>query len=161
MFLNDQEFVEQICSFGQQSVLGQIKGFLPPGMGAQPRHDPTVMLQRESDDVPIKGEGLLRAGPPAEEGHALVPAQMHHARPTTLMGKGSRGQAWVQRHARGAGGGTRVGGGGGWSTPHVGRWLQTLQAASWSLGRQQPAASNSLGFETLTIIIFSRLVQIR
>lgn len=93
------------------------------------------MLQRESDDVPIKGEGLLRAGPPAEEGHALVPAQMHHTWPTTLMGKGSRGQAWIQRHARGTGGGTRVGGGGGRRTPHAGRWRQTLQAASWRLGR--------------------------
>lgn len=78
---NDQEFVEQIRSRGQQSSPGQIKGFLPPGIRAQPCHDTTVILQRESDDVPIKGEGLLRPGPPAEERDALVPAQVHHARP--------------------------------------------------------------------------------
>lgn len=138
---NDQEFVEQIRSCGQQSSPGQVKCFLPPGVGAQPCHDPTVILQRESDDVPVEGQGLLGLGPPAEEGDALVPAQVHHARPgrgkanppvhaarlaagapprarAARMGRGRRGPARAQLHARGAGGG---GGGGGGARAAGGR----------------------------------------
>lgn len=154
--------MEQIRSCGQQSSPGQVKGFLPPGIGAQPCHDPTVILQRESDDVPIKGEGLLGPGPPAEEGDALVPAQIHHARPgrgkanppvhaarlaagapprarAARMGRGRRGRARAQRRAGvagGAGSGDRGGGGG-----RGGR----ARAAGGGPGRRGPGALGGSG----------------
>lgn len=154
---NDQEFVEQIRSRGQQSSPGQIKGFLPPGIRAQPCHDPTVILQRESDDVPIKGEGLLGPGPPAEEGDALVPAQVHHARPgrgkanppvhaarlargapprarAARMGRGRRPGGRTQRCAGGAGGG----GGGRARTESRERGWRSPGARRGSGGRRPP-----------------------
>lgn len=159
---NDQEFVEQIRSCGQQSSPGQVKCFLPPGIGAQPCHDPTVILQRESDDVPIKGEGLLGPGPPAEERDALVPAQIYHARPGrgkanppvhaarlaagapprvgARMRRGPRGPARAQLRAPrdgGAGGGDRGGGGRG--------GVESAWAAGGGPGRRDPRVLGGWG----------------
>lgn len=116
-----QEFVEEIGGGGEQGAPGQIEGFLPPRIRAQPCHDPAVILQRESDDLPIKGEVVL--GPRAPE--ALIPAQIHHARP----GRGEanppghaarRGRCWLPGPRRSPPGpsawgrtGRRQGGGGG------------------------------------------------
>lgn len=77
---NCQEFMEQIRRGSEQGSPGQIQGFLPPRIRTQPCHDPTVILQRESDDVPIKGEVLFGSRTPAE-GEALIPAQRNHTGP--------------------------------------------------------------------------------
>lgn len=74
-----KQLVQEVGCGGQEGPPGDVEGLLPPGIRAQSRHNATVVLQREGDDISIQGLRLL--GHTQPQGEAVIPPEIHHARP--------------------------------------------------------------------------------
>lgn len=74
-----EQFVQQVGCSGQQGPPGDVQGLLPPGVRAQHRHDASVLLQRDGDDVAI--QWLLLLGGAQPERQAVIPPKLNNTRP--------------------------------------------------------------------------------
>lgn len=74
-----EQFMQEIRCSSQQGSSGDVQGLLPPGVGAQNRHDASVVLQREGDDISIQRLLLLGAAQP--ERQAVIAPEFNHTRP--------------------------------------------------------------------------------
>lgn len=71
--------MQEVGCSSQQGSSGDVQGLLPPGVGAQNRHDASVVLQREGDDISIQRLLLLGAAQPQRQ--AVIPPEFNHTRP--------------------------------------------------------------------------------
>lgn len=74
-----EQLVQEVGCSSQQGSSGDVQGLLPPGVGAQNRHDASVVLQREGDDISIQRLLLLGAAQPQRQ--AVIPPEFNHTRP--------------------------------------------------------------------------------
>lgn len=71
--------MQQVGCCSQQGPPGDVQRLLPPGVRAQDRHDASVVLQREGDDIAI--QRLLLLGGAQPDGQAVIPPELNHTRP--------------------------------------------------------------------------------
>lgn len=71
--------MQEIRCSSQEGSSGDVQGLLPPGVGAQNRHDASVVLQRDGDDISI--QRLLLLGTAQPQRQAVITPEFNHTRP--------------------------------------------------------------------------------
>lgn len=73
-----EQLMQEVGCSSQQGPSGDVQCLLPPGVRAQSRHDASVVLQREGDDIAIQRLLLLGAAQPQRQ--AMITPEFNHTR---------------------------------------------------------------------------------